>query len=201
MCASARGSAVTPKNWGVTYLAIDTRLDSIASVASCDVQNPVLDDEVREKPPSMASFWLGLAGLLVCFLIREGSFVGKGIYFRETLRYTIQGLALIPIFTIAILRFEKWPFTLLNTWSAKWIAAFSYTIYLFHYLGFLIVEEFVMKRPFAKELIEPLEKYFGPISLERVVTAILAAIVVLAYAWALYAFVEKPVAKMRKRFS
>jgi len=162
-------------NFEWTYGSTDTRLDSI--VFGCILalyRNPVLDEEVRQKPPSMAWFWVGLAALLACFVIR-------GELFRESIRYTIQGLALMPIFTIAILRYKDWPFTWLNTPLAKWIAAFSYTIYLVHFIGFMLVEHYITKDPLLR--------------------AVLAGVLIAAYAWALYAFVEKPIARIRKRYA
>src|SRR6185503_1513564 len=108
------------KNYTWTYSMTDTRLDSI--VFGCILAlwgNPVLDPEVRERPRVMLWFWIGIAALILCLVIRAEMF-------RETVRYSIQGLALMPVFTAVIL-FPTLPlFRWLNGWVAKWLAAFSY---------------------------------------------------------------------------
>ena len=162
-------------NYGWTYGATDARLDSI--VYGCILAlwgNPILDPEVRDRPHVMRWFWVGIAALILCLVIRWDPF-------RETVRYSIQGLALMPIFTAVIL-FPTIPlFRWLNGWVAKWLAAFSYTIYLFHYVAFSLVETYVVDDPIPR--------------------ALLAGMFVIAYAWVIYLLVEKPAAKMRKRFS
>jgi peptidoglycan/LPS O-acetylase OafA/YrhL len=167
--------ALSTGNFGWTYLATDTRLDSIAFGCILALwRNPFLDDEVRESPPKIGWFWLGIAGLLLCFAIRAD-------IFRETIRYTIQGLSLMPVFTAAILWPEKTLFRWLNWPVMKWTAAFSYTIYLIHYVGFDFVEHYITKEP--------------------VLRALIAGVLIVGYAWLLYAFVEKPIAKLRKRYT
>lgn len=167
--------AFSTHNFAWTYLATDTRLDSIAFGCILALwRNPVLDDEVVADRKTMNWFWVGMAALLLCFVFRNQ-------LFRETARYTIQGLALMPIFTIAILRHRDRGFAWLNTPLMKWLAAFSYTIYLVHYVGFLVVEHYITTQPVLK--------------------AAIAGVLILAYAWALYAFVEKPFARLRKRYS
>jgi peptidoglycan/LPS O-acetylase OafA/YrhL len=159
---------------GWTYLATDTRLDSIAYGCILALwRNPVLDEEVRQKPPSMVWFWGGLGVLLFCLVVRDQ-------LFRETLRYSLQGLALMPIFTVAILRHDRFPFTLLNNWLVKWVAAFSYTIYLIHYVAFDLVKHYVTEEPWMK--------------------GILAALIVTGYAWLIYLLAERPVVGLRKKF-
>lgn len=162
-------------NYGWTYGATDARLDSI--VYGCILAlwgNPILDPEVRERKNIMTWFWVGIAALLLCLVIRWDPF-------RETVRYSIQGLALMPIFTAVIL-FPTTPlFRWLNGWTAKWLAAFSYTMYLFHYVAFSLVETYVIAYPIPR--------------------ALLAGAFMIAYAWVIYVLVEKPTAKLRKRFS
>jgi peptidoglycan/LPS O-acetylase OafA/YrhL len=56
----------------------------------------------------------------------------RDAYFRETLRYSLQGLALMPIFYFAIRSAAYFPFTLLNyPWVVR-IGVYSYAMYLIH---------------------------------------------------------------------
>ena len=162
-------------NYTWPYSMTDTRLDSIAFGCILALWgNPMLDPEVRERPHTMRWFWVGIAALVLCLVIRSNEF-------RETFRYSIQGLALMLVFTAVIL-FPTFPlFRWLNGWVAKWIAAFSYTIYLFHYVAFSLVETYVSDSPIPR--------------------ALLSGILVIAYAWVIYLLVEKPVAKLRKRYA
>lgn len=162
-------------NYDWTYGMTDTRLDSIAYGCILALWgNPILDPEVRDRPHIMRWFWVGIAALILCLVIRWDPF-------RETVRYSIQGLALMPVFTAVILLPTIPLFRWLNGWVAKWLAAFSYTIYLFHYVAFSLVETYVVASPIPR--------------------ALLAGAFVIAYGWVIYLLVEKPTAKLRKRYS
>ena len=52
--------------------------------------------------------------------------------FRESLRYTLQGIALMPIFFYAIRFPSIWPFKILNIRVLVRIGILSYGIYLIH---------------------------------------------------------------------
>lgn len=170
-----RTIVATTGNYGWTYLATDCRLDSIAYGCILALwKNPVLDEDVRKKPGSIAWFYVGVGALLFCFAFRNP-------FFRESFRYTIQGLALIPIFTWAILRYDQWPFKLLNNKFMKWTAAFSYTIYLVHFIVFYLVEELITKDLWARGFI--------------------SGIFILIYAYLMYILIEKPTGRMRKRYA
>ena len=72
----------------------------------------------------------GLALLLVTFTI-------VAPWFRETMRYTLQGLALMPVFVAAI-RFPGWlPFRLLNAGPVAFVGMLSYTLYLSHQVALM----------------------------------------------------------------
>jgi peptidoglycan/LPS O-acetylase OafA/YrhL len=53
--------------------------------------------------------------------------------FRETLRYTLQGLALIPLFIAAIHYQKSWPVILLNLPLMRFLGVLSYSLYLCHF--------------------------------------------------------------------
>jgi peptidoglycan/LPS O-acetylase OafA/YrhL len=65
------------------------------------------------------------------------TFVYREDVFRSTLRYSLQGLALIPIFHFAVTRPEALVFQPLNWGFVRRIGVWSYTVYLCH---FVIIE-------------------------------------------------------------
>ena len=83
----------------------------------------------------------------VVFSIGVGFFllalVYRSPFFRETFRYSLQGVALFPIFFFAIKYHDTTLFRPLNTtWAIK-IGIFSYAIYLIHQVVMMTVENSV----------------------------------------------------------
>jgi peptidoglycan/LPS O-acetylase OafA/YrhL len=75
--------------------------------------------------------WVTLAAaagiLLLTLLYRDATF-------RETIRYSLQGVALMPLFYFAIRFCDNQLFQLLNLpWIAQ-LGVYSYAIYLVHYV-------------------------------------------------------------------
>jgi peptidoglycan/LPS O-acetylase OafA/YrhL len=118
-----------------TSFATDARIDSI--VYGCilaAVKNPVR--ELHRPGPMSPGQWAVLAiaaGALVF------SLVWRDTAFRETARYSLQGLALMPIFYCAV-RFSGHPlFRPLNSlWAVK-LGVWSYAIYLVHYMVMRVI--------------------------------------------------------------
>ena len=159
-----------------TYMATDTRFDSILFGCALAVHgNPMLDRPSRI--PDAAWKWVlapaSAAALAFCFLYRaEG--------FRETFRYTVQGIALRPLFVLAM-RFPAWgPMKLLNTRTLAFGGVLSYVLYLVHYV-----------------VLDALAPVVGT----GLWPGILALAVSVAIAWTLHRFVEKPAARLRKRLA
>ena len=113
-----------------TYYASDTRIDSIIYGALLAILKNPLGLSRKDDPPT-ARDWLIFIGALA---VLGATLAYRGAIFRETLRYTLQGLALMPIFYFCI-RFHNirsiswlnWP------WLAK-IGQYSYAIYLIHFI-------------------------------------------------------------------
>ncbi len=110
-----------------TYMGSDTRFDSIFFGCGLAVaMNPVLDEVPGSEP-----LWKHLlfpAGLVLLVF----TFGYRAPWFRETIRYTLQGVGLIPLFVVAI-KYPAWgpmPF-LSNNWLA-YIGLLSYSLYLIH---------------------------------------------------------------------
>ena len=113
-----------------------------------------------------------VALLLVTFVVRNPAF-------RETFRYTLQGIALTPIFILAV-RHPRWHvFRVLNWRPMRFVGAISYTLYLVHHVALYAVER---------------HSRFG-----GVVNALVALLVSLGIAWAMHVVVEKPFARLRRR--
>src|SRR5579884_907926 len=159
-----------------TYLETDTRMDSILFGCILAVWgNPVLD-RVRAPGRWWAGLWLplGIAGLLASFLIRDPRF-------QETFRYTLQGLALFPVFVMAISYPDRSLFRVLNIRWVKFIGVLSYSLYLVHPTVLFGVAEWTTWHPLVG----------GAVAL---------ALCVLI-STAIYYLVEKPCARLRKRLS
>jgi peptidoglycan/LPS O-acetylase OafA/YrhL len=160
-----------------TYLATDTRLDSILyGCALALVGNPALDPE----RPGGRTLWLGVllpAGLslmLFSLLYREPAF-------RETFRYSLQGISLYPIFVCAIRYPTFGPFKILNLPWVRHVGVLSYSLYLTHHAVIYGIERWVHILPLFQGL--------------------LSFAVALAVAEGIWRTVERPCAKLRKRLA
>jgi peptidoglycan/LPS O-acetylase OafA/YrhL len=111
-----------------TYFASDTRVDSI--IYGCILAFWLWAEERRASDRTMNAADYGLLALGGLLLI--STILYRDPQFRETFRYSLQGIALMPLFYLAV-RFPKsWPFALLNHSIAVRIGIYSYAIYLIH---------------------------------------------------------------------
>lgn len=101
-----------------------TRIDSILFGSILGLWNNPVADERDVLPKRLMGYGLAAALLLPTFLIRDEGF-------RQTLRYTMQGIGLLVLFNTAI-RDRGLLGDLLNNWVARQIAVLSYTLYLIH---------------------------------------------------------------------
>jgi peptidoglycan/LPS O-acetylase OafA/YrhL len=118
-----------------TYLSSDTRIDSI--IYGCLMA--VLINPLRAPPRSKTMsalqwtlFSIGIGLLLVSLIYRSP-------VFRETFRYSLQGIALIPIFYFAIRFHDNAIFRHLNSVWAIRLGTYSYVIYLIHQIIFFVI--------------------------------------------------------------
>lgn len=160
-----------------TFMATDTRFDSIlvGSIFAI-VANPTLRDPVSSRIIQRMKWILPLAfGLLISTLvIRNGNF-------RETLRYTLQGVALVPIF-IAAIHYQASPVVrFLNLPFVRFLGVLSYILYLCHFMILIRVGE--------------------AIHVNLYLQAILSLVLSLAFASAVHYGVERPLGRIRKKLS
>lgn len=148
-----------------------TRLDSILFGSILAMwNNPVIDPEDK-LPPTMVSYAIGVSLLLVGFAIRDEAF-------RQTLRYTIQGVGLIFIFNAAI-RDTRLAHPILNSRILEYVAKLSYTLYLVH-----VIFIYAFK---------PLEPMLGQMG-----AGLIGVAVSFVFADLMYRFVETPLGRWRR---
>ena len=113
-----------------TYYASDTRFDSI--IFGCIlalVANPALERRA-ERRLRIRDFGILVASLTLLF----STIIFRDPLFRETIRYTLQGIALCPIFYYAIKYPDHHFFAWLNSKPIRRIGVYSYAIYLIHFV-------------------------------------------------------------------
>jgi peptidoglycan/LPS O-acetylase OafA/YrhL len=162
-----------------TYIATDTRIDSILfGCALAVLGNPVVDRS-RFSDAWWKQVWLPL-GLALIAVSLAVSF--KSEAFKESLGYTLQGIGLVPVFVCAM-RFPRWfAFPVLNWRPVAFVGVLSYSLYLIH-----------------PTVLWGIGLYLPGQSAR--VRGVAGAIVSLAIAYGIYVLVERPAARLRRRLS
>jgi peptidoglycan/LPS O-acetylase OafA/YrhL len=161
-----------------TYLASDTRVDSI--LAGCILavwHNPVLDpDSINDR--RLAYLWLplGTVSVLTSLVLLRGV---DG--FEQTLRYTLQSFGLLPLFVAAVRWHDRLPFRILGWAPLRRLGVYSYSMYLMH----LSVLWVIGKRT----------------HLSAIPKGALALVIVISLAAIIYRYVEKPCGRLRRILS
>lgn len=159
------------------YISTDTRMDSIlfgCLLALISARHPdTLRSLFKRQHVVLA---LALVALLASFLIRDP-------IFRSTFRYTLQGLALMPIFYLAVNRPESPLFSWLNWRPMRRLGQYSYTFYLAH---FVIIKMLI----------------FNGMNPENLIVFMLIAFALSAiYSDLVFRLVEKPLQPLRARLT
>lgn len=157
-----------------TYLATDTRLDGLLFGCIMGLwRNPALDAAPEVDGSLTRQLIIGLGAVAIIL----GTFAYRGPAFRETWRYTLQGLALFPIFWLAV-RHPAWPcFRPLNYRWVRGLGVISYSFYLTHIFWLVEVEKVLHATP--------------------LVNATVAFGLTVACAALMHQFIEKPFTRMR----
>ena len=159
-----------------TYVASDTRVDSILFGCALALSgNPALDGRVavlrgrlEARPPARRR---------AACCSRPSSCATPR--FRETFRYSLQGIGLVPVFVVA-LRYPGWgPCRALNLRAMSFLGVLSYPLYLVHHVR---ARRARRRRPGS-------------------LRAALALALSIGVAWAIHELVEKPCARLRRRLS
>jgi len=69
-----------------------------------------------------------------CLAVLAGSLLYRDEIFRQTLRYTLQGLAIAGLIYLSVLRAHQPPFRWLNSRPLVYLGSISYTVYLCHHV-------------------------------------------------------------------
>ena len=110
------------------------------------------------------------------------SFLYRSPEFQQTFRYTIQGIALYPIFITAI-RFPNWGFfLLLNLNWMRFVGVLSYSLYLVRHTVIFAVEMYLPQ-------------------LHKFLQAGISLLISFGLAYMIYKFLEFPLGRLRKKFS
>lgn len=158
-----------------TYASSDTRMDSI--LFGCILAlwcNPVVDPPLRLSSRSKLAIYGASLGLIFfCLVYREA-------LFRETFRYSLQGVALLPLFYFAVAEPDRPWFRWLNWRWIRFFGILSYSLYLIHFSALQMV------------------LYLLP-DLSLPLQATVALVLSFFYSSCLYHAVERPLARLRKR--
>lgn len=157
-----------------TYYATDTRFDSILygclMALICNPVHSAIDE--RSNNLIKVGMVVGIGLILFTLLYREP-------IFRETIRYTIQGIAMFPIFYYVITQSESIIYKLLNCKPLAFIGKISYTFYLSHFVLIYLAQDI-----------------FGNTLL---VKTVIGMILTLLFSTLMYYFIEKRFASLRKK--
>ena len=162
-----------------TYYASDTRIDSI--IYGCILAVVMNPARHLHRPDTMsvsqwAVFATAVGILLLTLLYRDPAF-------RETIRYSLQGLALMPLFYFAVRFSDNQLFRHLNSPWAITLGTYSYAIYLIHY---------VMIRLIAKNA--------PVIAAKSFILFPTALLISIAYAAAVDRFVDRYFRQLRRKY-
>ncbi|MBE3640530.1 acyltransferase family protein [Mangrovicoccus algicola] len=165
------------------YMSTDTRFDSILYGAVLAMMT-ARGVAARIFPATGAGriLWLGGAGavLLACFLPDDD-------FFRETVRYSLQGLALMPVFHYAVTQPRLLPFRPLNWGWMRRIGFYSYSVYLIHTVLLANMDVFWQAA--------------GLEGLPAILRALVTGALCLGYAVAVYHLAERPAKRWRARLT
>ena len=177
-CAVVLGEPLTVIRYEYTYMATEARIDSIAwgallawlcSHVGAARLKALLDNDIAVGAS------LGL--LLLSLLVRDEGF-------RESIRYSLQGMALLPLFYATVLGRSVQPLrAMLASRPAVLIGKLSYSLYLYHWLA-LVVADWVAGKDRMLSVPWLLTYYLLSIGLS----------------YASYRIIERPSLALRKRY-
>lgn len=156
-------------------MATDTRIDAI--LIGCIValwRNPWIDRQQVQARPHDWPF------LIACLAVLAASLLYRDEFFRHTLRYTLQGLAIAGLLYLSVLRSRQAPFRWLSSRPLVYLGGVSYSVYLTHHV-----------------ILFALAKHWPQLNAFTILVATL--FITLGIAELMRRWVEQPVARLRKR--
>jgi peptidoglycan/LPS O-acetylase OafA/YrhL len=157
------------------YFATDTRIDSV-------LYGAILAVMLKTRFAGIARYFEHSAVVAASAFLLLFTFVYRDPIFRQTFRYSLQGIAILPMF-YAVLFAPKISFArrVLETPAMIWIGRLSYSLYLYHVPVFIFA---AMLLPGANVVLQTL----------------VGLPAILATASLSYYCIEKPFRKLRDRF-
>lgn len=166
--------------------ATDTRIDSI--LYGCILAlwgNPVLEPSPW---PERWTGWIGgAAAALTVFML-----LNRDVFYPYVVRYTLQGMALLPLFVCAIRYADRRPWSWLNGPLIRRWGVLSYTLYLFH----VLVIDQVRALARALGLLGEQASWVHTLATDLVALALTYGIAELVHRW-----IDKPMAALRHRLA
>jgi peptidoglycan/LPS O-acetylase OafA/YrhL len=134
------GLAALPPNR--IYMATDTRLDSIAYGCLLSVLFYRGATESNRSVVFILDLLRSRVALCATAVLLLLSFMWRGPEVRETLRYSMQGIAMIPLFCSLFWKTPapRWLQLPLESQPMLFIGAISYSLYLYHFLALALVQ-------------------------------------------------------------
>jgi len=165
---------VMHSSWESIYEGTDTRFDSIlAGCVLAIVANPRLGDRVEWLTRHAVALALcGAALIALCFAYRNP-------LFRDTVRYTLLEIGLMPIFFLVTLPRKNFVVRCLEWRALRHLGQLSYSMYLIHHT-----------------LFHHFYHYYRP----SVLLASAMLVLTVGYAQAMRTFVELPIQRMRSKW-
>ncbi|MFT3784623.1 MAG: acyltransferase [Tepidisphaeraceae bacterium] len=171
------------------YRNTDARMDSLAyGCILALVGNPYLDKKwLNDQFWCFVAVPIALLVLLASFMVRDSE-ATHGVltapeFYRQTFRYSVQSLALFPLFIAAVRCHDKPLFAWLNWSPLKFLGVLSYSLYLVHLMVIFNVQRWCWKTPLDNKL------FTGSVSIA----------ISLVLAVAMYYLLEKPLQGLRKK--
>jgi len=159
------------------YVATDTRIDSI--LWGCLLALLINHNlAARFFPNATLGIYLWFAASLAVLMLTN---FWWNETFRSTIQYTLQGMALMPVFYYAVTKPNFWLFKPLNFGVVKKVGLYSYSIYLIH--------DVIING--LKERGVPEENIALIFSISFLLSFLYAAMI--------FRFVEMPIAKYRRK--
>ena len=162
-------------SWEDIYEGTDTRFDSI--LAGC-VLAIVANSRLGDRVPWVTKHAATLAGSGAMLI--GACFVYRNAIFRDTVRYTLLEIGLMPIFFFVTLPRASFITRCLEWRGLRHLGQLSYSMYLIHHT-----------------LFHHFYHYYRP----SVLLAAAILLLTIAYAQAMRIFVELPIQRMRSRWS
>ena len=159
------------------YISTDTRFDSL--LYGCLLALMIARGSIPDWVKRPRVLYPTLIGCAICLGV---SFIWRDPMFRSTLRYTLQGVALMPVFYYAVQNSDHFIFRPLNSWVVRKIGIYSYTLYLVH----LVILNALWRAGFTQD---------------GAIAAALAMILSLIWAALVYELAEKPLHGLRARLN